>query len=66
MDAAFQQVAAVLPQPNGYDPVDHLLIGPHQHICSKGEGLGVSAASIFIKEKPANISASKNGQLNFK
>lgn len=32
VDAAFQQVAAVLPQPNGYDPVDHLLIGPHQHI----------------------------------
>lgn len=32
VDAAFQQVAAVLPQPNGDDPVDHLLIGPHQHI----------------------------------
>lgn len=32
VDAAFQQVAAVLPQPNGNDPVDHLLIGPHQHI----------------------------------
>lgn len=32
VDAAFQQVAAVLPQPNGDDPVDHLLVGPHQHI----------------------------------
>lgn len=32
VDSAFQQVAAVLPQTNGYDPVDHLLIGPHQHV----------------------------------
>lgn len=66
VDAAFQQVAAVLPQPNGYDPVDHLLIGPHQHIWSKGDVLGVSAASIFITENAENTSASKYGQLNFK
>lgn len=37
MNAALQQVAAILPQTNGLDPVDHLLIGPHQHILSKRE-----------------------------
>lgn len=32
MNAALQQVATVLPQTDGLDPVDHLLIGPHQHV----------------------------------
>lgn len=29
MNAALKQVAAVIPQANGLDPVDHLLICPH-------------------------------------
>lgn len=32
VDAALQKVAVILPQTNGQDPMDHLLIGPHQHI----------------------------------
>lgn len=32
MDTTLQQVGAVLPQTNGQDPVDHLLVCPHQHI----------------------------------
>lgn len=39
MDSALQQVAAILPQTNGQDPVDHLLVGPHQHIYNKRDCL---------------------------
>lgn len=35
VDSALQQVAAVVPQTNGQDPVNHLLVGPHQHIFSE-------------------------------
>lgn len=36
--AALQQVAAVLPQTDGHHPVDHLLVGPHKHVCGRRDG----------------------------
>lgn len=30
--AAFLQVSCVIPQPDGLDPVNHLVIGPDEHI----------------------------------
>lgn len=38
MHAALQQVAAVLPQTDGHHPVDHLLVGPHKHVCGQRDG----------------------------
>lgn len=32
--AALHQVVPVLAQPDGLDPVNHLVVGPHQHICT--------------------------------
>lgn len=39
MNSALQQVAAVLPQTDGLDPVDHLFVGPHQNVWNKNRAV---------------------------
>lgn len=36
---ALNEVVRVLAKPDGLDPVDDLVIGPHQHICKKSKAM---------------------------
>ena len=42
MHTALLQISCIIPEPNGLDPVNHLVVGPDQHIWRAGQenGLG--------------------------